>query len=79
MNSDMKLMTRRSTYLGRFAESRRRCDCGSQRDLEWTWEGGSKETDLIDEQKRTRVMPNGISARYQGKAHDGACVEWVYF
>ena len=19
------------------------------------------------------------SARYQGKAHDGACVEWVYF
>lgn len=24
-------------------------------------------------------MPNGISARYQGKAHDGACVERVYF
>ncbi len=79
MNSDMKLMTKRSTYLGRLAESRRRCDCGSQRDLEWTWEGGSKEPDLLDEQKGTRVMPNGISARYQGKAHDGACVEWVYF
>ncbi len=24
-------------------------------------------------------MPNGISARYQGKTHDGACVERVYF
>lgn len=27
----------------------------------------------------TLVMPNGISARYQGKAHDGACREWMYF
>lgn len=24
-------------------------------------------------------MSNGISARYQGKAHDGACGERVYF
>ena len=26
----------------------------------------------------TLVMPNGISARYQGKAHDGAFGEWMY-
>ena len=26
----------------------------------------------------TWVMPNGISARYQGKAHDGACGERAY-
>jgi hypothetical protein len=25
------------------------------------------------------VMPNGISARYQGKAYDGTCGEWVCF
>ena len=24
------------------------------------------------------VMPNGISARYQGKAYVSTCAEWVY-
>lgn len=72
LNSDIKLMTKRSTYLGRFTESCRWWDCGIQRDMEWTWEGGNKESE-------TWVMPNGISARYQGKAHDGACGERVYF
>lgn len=43
----MKLMTKRSTYLGRFTESCRWWDCGSQRDMEWTWEGGSKESDAM--------------------------------
>ena len=27
--------------------------------------------------KITLVMPNGISARYQGKAYDSTCVEWT--
>ena len=44
------------------------------------WNGlgkvGAKSQRLRQE---TQVMPNGISARYQGKAHDGACVERVYF
>ena len=79
LNIAKKLMTKRSTYFGRFTESCRWCDYSSQRNMEWTWEGGSKEPDLLDEQKGTRVMPNGISARYQGKAHDGACGERVCF
>ncbi len=44
------------------------------------WNGlgkvGAKSQRLRQE---TQVMPNGISARYQGKAHDGACGERVYF
>ncbi len=68
----LKLVTKRSTYFGRFSESRRRCDCGSQRGMEWTWEGGSNEPKAL-------VMPDGISARYQGKAYDSTCAEWVHF
>ena len=44
-----------------------------------TWNGLGKVGAKSCLSKAARVMPNGISARYQGKAHDGACVERVYF
>lgn len=38
--------------------------------MEWTWEGGKKGF--------YRVMPNGISARYQGKTYDSMFSEGIH-
>ncbi len=41
------------------------------------WNGLGK-VGVKSQRSAAQVMPNGISARYQGKAHDGACGERVY-
>lgn len=77
----MKLMTKKSTCFRRFTESCRWCDCSNCSYMEWTWEGGSKEFVCSLNKcvaKQTLVMPNGISARYQGKAYDSTCEERVH-
>ena len=47
--------------------------------LMWNGLGKVGATRCCPETGTALVMPNGISARYQGKAHDGACGERVYF
>lgn len=42
-----------------------------------TWNGLGKVGAKSSFCRMTQVMPNGISTRYQGKAHDGACREWM--
>lgn len=44
VNTKTKLMTKRSTCVRRFTESCRWWDCSIRQDMEWTWEGGSKES-----------------------------------
>ena len=45
----------------------------------WNGLGKVGATRCCPETGTALVMPNGISARYQGKAHDGACGERAYF
>ncbi len=53
-------MTKRSTCVRGFTESCRRWDCSIQQDMEWTWEGGSKESicenDLSNVQRDFRPL-----------------------
>jgi len=56
IHNDMKLMTKRSTYFRRFTESCRWWDCSGRRNMEWTWEGGSKKSDVMVE-----MIPKDLS------------------
>lgn len=70
MNAISKPLSKSSRYGIHFQESRRRCDCGRQGRIEWTYEGRPKAA-------RSRVVSDGIFTRYKGSAHVGVRSEWV--
>lgn len=43
------------------------------------WNGLEKVGATSWPNRKALVMPNGISARYQGKAYDSTCAERVHF
>lgn len=70
INAISKPLSKSSRYGVHFQESRRRCDCGRQGRIEWTYEGRPKAA-------WSRVVSDGIFARYKGSAHVGVRSEWV--